>query len=123
MVARKFTPNEAEGLPFYETGWFGMILRNGVALLGLLLVLLLGVKPLVKALKRETPDAGPSSPGESSAGPVSENRLAPPAPRQIDPEALNQQVGLAQRVVAEQPDNALIALRQMINQADSGAQG
>jgi flagellar M-ring protein FliF len=33
----------------------------------------------------------------------------------VDAELLSQQVGLAQRIVAEKPENAVVALRQMLN--------
>jgi flagellar M-ring protein FliF len=33
----------------------------------------------------------------------------------VDPEALARQVSLAQRLVVEKPDNALVALKQMLN--------
>ena len=47
-------PSEEEAIPFYETGWFAMAVRNGVAILGVLLVLLLAVRPAIKALKART---------------------------------------------------------------------
>ena len=33
VVARDFSKAEDEGLPFYETGWFASLVRNGVALI------------------------------------------------------------------------------------------
>ena len=54
VAVRAFKPAvAAEPAPFWETPWFATILRNGVALLSVLLVLLLGVRPLIKAFKRE----------------------------------------------------------------------
>ena len=57
VVMRAFEKIEAESVPFYETSWFGMAVRNGVALLAVLLVLFLAVRPAIKALR-----SGPKSP-------------------------------------------------------------
>ena len=51
VVKRGFEPVSEEALPFYETGWFAMLVRNGAAVLAVLLVLLIGVRPMVKALR------------------------------------------------------------------------
>ncbi len=114
VVARNFTKEEAEGLPFYESGWFAMVLRNGVALIAVLLVLLLGVRPLIKALRRGGGDS--ASAGEASASGDAGGDPASPAPsRPIDPAALGQQVGLAQQLIADKPDTAVAALKQMLS--------
>ena len=62
VVMRAFEKVEAEGVPFYETSWFGMAVRNGVALLAVLLVLFLAVRPAIKALRSgpKSPDALPA---------------------------------------------------------------
>jgi len=54
VAVRSFTPADVAPPPFYETPWFAMAVRNGVALLAVLLTLLLGVRPLIKALRRDT---------------------------------------------------------------------
>ena len=59
---RPFEKIEEEAIPFYETGWFAMAVRNGVAILGVLLVLLLAVRPAIKALKARS--EGINSDGE-----------------------------------------------------------
>lgn len=51
VVKRGFEPASEEALPFYETSWFAMLVRNGAAVLAVLLVLLIGVRPMVKALR------------------------------------------------------------------------
>jgi flagellar M-ring protein FliF len=115
-----------EEAPFYEAPWFATVVRNAVALLAVLLVLLLGVRPLIKALRKE-----PSAPGTTAGGLAigdgegqAADALPPslPAEAMLDPETgvvdaelLSQQVGLAQRIVAEKPQNAVVALRQMLN--------
>jgi flagellar M-ring protein FliF len=126
VVVRNFQTVTIDQPKIWETPWFAMAVRNAVALLAVLLTLLLGVRPLIKALKRtpappdaakllpspddEAQDAAVDAPGGSSpradAG-ASEARL--------DPEMLGRQVGLAQRLVREKPDTAVAALRQMLN--------
>lgn len=110
VLIRPFEPVATDPPPFWETPWFAMVLRSSVALLAVLLVLLLGVRPLVRALKREPrePVTQPAEPG-----------LPPLPPAGTDPAALGQQVTLAQRIVQEKPDDALLALRAMLGQPKS----
>ncbi len=139
VVVRNFSPVAVTPPAFWETPWFAMIVRNVVALLAVLLTLLLGVRPLIKALKRdpapvivkdneevaagEAADAGEDDEsGEET--PVRRRRkklqqiepIVDPETGEIDPDALSRQVGVAQRIVVEQPDNALNALRQLLNE-------
>ena len=140
------TPSLSPPPAFWETPWFAMIVRNVVALLAVLLTLLLGVRPLIKALKREPAaaiakdsdeaaakgeDEEDTDENEDDAESETENasgtrrrrkkipRIEPiidPETGEIDPEALSRQVGLAQRIVVEQPDNAINALRQLLKE-------
>ena len=106
VMVRAFEPVEDTALPFYEAPWFAMVVRSVVALLAVLLVLLLGVRPLVRALKR----GGNAASGDGDPAPP---RKAPAA---TDPAMLGRQVGLAQRIVEEKPDDALVALRALLGQ-------
>ena len=118
VVKRSFEPIPDAKAPFYETAWFATVLRNVVALIAVLLVLLLGVRPLVKALKPRIVQPG----GDGAPGTM----LLPqglPAEAMIDAETgvvdaglLSQQVGLAQRIASERPQDAAVALRQMLTQ-------
>lgn len=139
VVVRNFSPVAVTPPAFWETPWFAMIVRNVVALLAVLLTLLLGVRPLIKALKRDpapvvvkaTEETAENQAGE--AGEIDENGEETPVRRrrkkiqqiepiidpetgEIDPDALSRQVGVAQRIVVEQPDSALNALRQLLNE-------
>lgn len=142
VVVRNFSPVAVTPPAFWETPWFAMIVRNVVALLAVLLTLLLGVRPLIKALKREPAAAAAAAAAKeteadgeegSEEGLESEEQGESPARRrrkkiqqiepiidpetgEIDPDALSRQVGVAQRIVVEQPDNALNALRQLLNE-------
>jgi flagellar M-ring protein FliF len=121
VVVRNFQQTPIDVPKFWETPWFAMAVRNGVALLAVLMTLLLGVRPLIKALKHdpapaEPPKALPSPDDENEAQDAEEASLRKDAPAEpIDPEALGKQVGLAQRLVREKPDTAAAALRQMLN--------
>jgi len=138
VVVRSFDQPVTEKIPFYEAPWFARALHYGAMLLGTLMVLLLGVRPLIKAVKGDKP-AAPKKPkaeaklvseAEAAAGEEEEtepaeppglaaisprDRSAPPPP--IDAETLNRQVGLAQQIVDTKPDSAVIALRQMLQTA------
>jgi len=123
-----------------------LIVRNVVALLAVLLTLLLGVRPLIKALKREAalpwrplpelmppPLAKMARPRTSTKAATSARtpqrrrrkkvpRIEPiidPETGEIDPAALSRQVGMAQRIVVEQPDNAIDALRQLLKEPNA----
>lgn len=109
VMVRTFEPAADEALAFYEMPWFATIARSVVALLAVLLVLLLGVRPLLKALRRE-----PVPPAEEPVDPADSNPARDPVTGAIDPELLGRQVSLAQRIVEEKPDDALHALRQML---------
>lgn len=117
VVVRSFEPTAEEGLPFWEAPWFAMVLRNAVALLAVLLVLLLGVRPILKALRREPSGttAAQSAAEPPQPEPITFEDIVPdPETGTIDRDALTRQVGMAQRLVAEKPDAAVHALRQML---------
>lgn len=111
VLTRPFEPLDDAGVPFYEAPWFAMVVRSGVALLAVLLVLLLGVRPLVKALKRNALPASATGDDASADRPTGAGGAAA-----ADPAMLGRQVSLAQRIVEEKPDDALNALRQMLAQ-------
>jgi flagellar M-ring protein FliF len=111
VMIRPFEPVSEETPPVYEAPWFAMVLRYVVALIGVLLVLLLGVKPLARALKREP---GERAPGEATPA-------AAIAQSSADPAMLGRQVGLAQRIVEEKPEDALVALRKMLGTPNAEA--
>jgi flagellar M-ring protein FliF len=119
-VVRKFDKTEDVSVPFYEASWFADVLRYGVGLLGVLLVLLLGVRPLIKAFRPDKSGSAGTEDGQPSDGPSLGGLGTPPIPvlagsiAANDPELLSKQVSLAQRMVEEQPESAVIALRKML---------
>jgi flagellar M-ring protein FliF len=126
-MVRNFDAPQVEPLPMWEQGWFLTLVRYVLAFLGVIVVLLMGVRPLVKALKRE--------PGEAAAAPaaaaipadpqaladVAAARVKDPLTGAVDAALLSRQVGLAQQVVAEKPDSAVQALRDMLRVPEEAA--
>ncbi|WP_420381492.1 flagellar basal-body MS-ring/collar protein FliF [Novosphingobium sp.] len=128
VVVRPFQVATIDQPKFWETPWFAMAVRNVVALLAVLLTLLLGVRPIIKALKREPGQPGElrALPGPSAGELVTGGGTRPGnAPLQIqqagfvDPQQLGRQVGIAQQLVREQPDTAVAALRQMLKNPEA----
>ena len=79
----------------------------------------IGVRPLIKTLRREPAKGGSAVGGDDAepiAAPLPAEAMMDPETGVVDAELLSQQVGLAQRIVAEKPENAVVALRQMLNQ-------
>lgn len=116
VMVRSFDAAQVEVPPFYEQGWFLTLVRYGAALIGVVLVLLLGVRPLVRALKRDPAPALPP-PAEQSIEQQAEaatEKLKDPVTGAIDAALLGRQVSMAQTIVAERPDDAVEALRDML---------
>jgi flagellar M-ring protein FliF len=115
VVVRPFQATEMAGPGFWETGWFATLVRSAVALIGVLLVLLLAVRPVVKALTGRKDEEAEDSDEPLPFSPRSRAR-ALQSPDQPDRESLSAQIELAQRIVREQPDDALQALRRMLSE-------
>ena len=118
VVSRKFSAAadaKDEGLPFYETGWFAMVLRNVTALVIALLVLFMGVRPLAKALLKKRDEAGRG--GALPMGGADGVAL----PAQVSPAmlggagvSLGDRVGLVRDFTRDNPARAALAVRDMI---------
>lgn len=122
VVAGAFDAIEEVETPFYETGWFAMALRYGGGLLALVLALVLGVRPIASAIRgRQADEAGDEgedgAPADGEEGVVVPSRGQPAmAGLAVDNgnDGLREQVELARRLAAEQPDRAVAALRRML---------
>lgn len=145
VVMRSFEPVDEVAPAFYETPWFATIVRYGAAVLAVLLVLLLGVRPLIAAIRGDK--AGKPKKGKKAKkGAVNDDEdddfaldgsegggparigvgTAPRAENGVDvdisrAELLARQVELAQRIVTEKPSSAAQALRQMLNEPPAQA--
>jgi flagellar M-ring protein FliF len=117
VVVRPFQTTEIEAAPFWETAWFATILRNAVALIAVLLVLFLVVRPVVKALTRRKNEEDESADGEPRMAGERQTLMSSGTVVEMpDRERLSAQIELAQRIVREQPDDALQALRRMLGE-------
>ena len=138
VVMRSFEPVADVPAKFWETPWFATLVRYGAAVLAVLLVLLLGVRPLIAALRGDKPkkarrvkggdgEAGQAdgAAGSEAGEAVPERQSAIPLTRRDEngveveisrSELLTRQVGLAQQLVSEKPDSAVAALRQMLRE-------
>lgn len=120
-----FGTTEIEEPPFYETGWFAMVLRHSVALIAVLLGLFLGVRPLLKAItgrlnppvtgnsgdeETEGEDTGPASTRAAISYPAEDDGQSGP----LDEAELREQIGLTRNFASQQPDRATAALRRML---------
>ncbi len=123
VVASKFEPADLEAPGFYEEPWFAMLVRYGTALLAVLLVLLLAVRPLIGKLRGrgEKPAAAPD--GERAPLAIvgadgEEDDIAALAAAAQDNGTplgdLPRQVELARRLATQQPDRAVEALQRML---------
>jgi flagellar M-ring protein FliF len=135
VVASKFEPADLAPPAFYEEPWFAMLVRYGTALLAVLLVLLLAVRPMIGKLKGRgdksaaaTP-AGEATPLEFAGKDGDEEQdevaaLAAAAQDSGTPVAdLPRQVELARRLAAQQPERAVEALQRMLEAPDAPADG
>lgn len=117
VVSRKFSSNaatETAGIPFYETSWFAMVARNVTALVIALLVLLLGVRPLARALMRRRDDA--RAPGAPMGGADGVQMPMPVSPQMLAGSGLSlgDRVGLVRDFTRDNPARAALAVRDMI---------
>jgi flagellar M-ring protein FliF len=121
VIVRPFEPTVSEELPFWETPWFAMFVRNAVALISVLLLLFLVARPIVRALtaRKDEADATQGEGEFASARPIPARLTGAPGAAASDSEQLSAQIELAQRIVREQPDDALLALRRMLGDARS----
>lgn len=109
VVVSAFESAELEPLAFYEQKWFGDVLRYVAALIAVLLVLTLAVRPLIKRIREIGTGASSASP-EIASGPPGMARLALDEPD----EAFPQKIDLARKLAASQPDRAVEALQRML---------
>lgn len=126
VVASKFEPTDLAPPAFYEEPWFAMLVRYGSALIAVLLVLLLAVRPLIGKLR----GGGAKGKGDSEGavgngaplalganGGAAAGQDATPlgdAYSGVPLEDLPRQVELARRLAAQQPERAVEALQRML---------
>ncbi|MGK6318452.1 flagellar basal-body MS-ring/collar protein FliF [Sphingomonas sp. DT-204] len=121
VISKKFSgATEAAPEPaWYQAEWVPMVLRNATAVVIALLVLLLGVRPLAKALMKKRDEAGGArlafaSP-EAAPGTVRADGSGPVTVEMLDnARGYDQRVGLVRGFTRENPARAALAVRDMI---------
>jgi len=126
VIAGAFEPVEVVEPAFYETEWFELALRYGTALLAVILGLLLGVRPIMKALRGPQPADGTEDAEIPAVVEGPEDAEIPltaqsSAGQRATPDDLREQVELARRLANEQPERAVTALRRMLATPAQGA--
>lgn len=119
VIVRPFDPPVAEEPPFWEAPWFAMVVRNLVALICVVLVLLFVARPIVRALTGRKDEEGEQAEGEMTVLPAGRRPALIAMNDEPDREELSAQIELAQRIAREQPDDALQALRRMLSETRS----
>ncbi|QFT76705.1 flagellar basal-body MS-ring/collar protein FliF [Erythrobacter sp. THAF29] len=111
VVVSAFGTTEIAPLAFYEQPWFAMALRYGTALIAVLLVLFLVVRPLMKGIRGP---AVATSKGEDEASEDEAEAGSVDVDKAVSHASLQQQVELARQLAASQPDRAVEALQRML---------
>ncbi|WP_239805215.1 flagellar basal-body MS-ring/collar protein FliF [Croceicoccus hydrothermalis] len=119
VVTGGFEAAAMEEAPFWETAWFATVLRNVVALIAVILALVFGVRPIVKALKERNPVADPQLTDDTAEerdpdAVIDIESEMPAGLKGQQGERLREHVALARQLATEQPDRAVSALRRML---------
>ena len=128
VVVSAFEGVDQTPLAFYEQKWFTDVMRLVAALLAVVMVLLLGVRPLIKRIwpakdAKNADQATPALADNSTSGDVAAGgqwNMSDQAHLGVD-EHFPQKVELARQLAASQPDRAVEALQRMLELPDAGA--
>jgi flagellar M-ring protein FliF len=117
VISRKFAGTDAAadtGPAWYDNAWLPIIARNVTAVLIALLVLMLGVRPLSKALMKKREDA----PRPALGGPAGTPAVAGGAPVSLDQlestRGYDDRIGAVRGFTRDNPTRAALAVRDMI---------
>ena len=137
VIAKQFAPSAVAAIeekrPWYDASWVAIAARNATALVIALLVLLFGVRPMVKAMTRKVeqapaqaaipgyapPHAGvttpPVAPGEAPAPINHEGHRVPVSLEMLqDARSYDERVGVVRGFTRDNPTRAALAVRDMI---------
>jgi flagellar M-ring protein FliF len=122
VISRKFAANSlatADGPAWYDNAWLPVIARNVTAILIALLVLLLGVRPLAKALMKKREEAAePAFAAGSTEAEGGEAGDGIPGPVSLDQlestRGYDQRIGAVRGFTRDNPTRAALAVRDMI---------
>ena len=124
VISRSFAGGAAfdDAQPWYEAGWLPMVARNLTAILIALLVLLLGVRPLAKALLKKRDEAGiraalgrPMGSPRGEAGTAGAEGVTEVSIDMLESSrGYDDRVGLVRGFTRDNPTRAALAVRDMI---------
>ena len=118
VISRKFADSAATTAApkWYDNAWLPVLARNATALVIALLVLLLGVRPLAKALMKKRDDAAPRA--AIPAPVIGEDGIAVAAPVGLDQigeaRGYDERIGAVRGFTRDNPARAALAVRDMI---------
>lgn len=128
VISRKFADTGAatDGPAWYDNAWLPVLARNGTAIVIALLVLLLGVRPLVKSMTKKKEDETKALPmgaageaeGEDAAAMTGPDGIAVQPPvtlEQIEATRnFDERIGAVRGFTRDNPARAALAVRDMI---------
>ena len=120
VISRKFAgaTDATAGPAWYDNAWLPVLARNGTAILIALLVLLLGVRPIAKALMKKRDDAGTRPALGQPIGAASGDGMAVAAPVSLDQlentRGYDDRIGAVRGFTRDNPTRAALAVRDMI---------
>ncbi|MGA1798466.1 flagellar basal-body MS-ring/collar protein FliF [Sphingomonas sp. 4RDLI-65] len=125
VISRKFAGADAtatSGPAWYDNAWLPVLARNGTAILIALLVLLLGVRPIAKALMKKREDATtrpafgqPIGEAGGEGAPAGIGVAAPVSLDQLEnTRGYDDRIGAVRGFTRDNPTRAALAVRDMI---------
>jgi flagellar M-ring protein FliF len=121
VISRKFAGADAtatSGPAWYDNAWLPVLARNGTAILIALLVLLLGVRPIAKALMKKRDDASTRPALGQPIGAAGSDGMAVAAPVSLDQlentRGYDDRIGAVRGFTRDNPTRAALAVRDMI---------
>jgi flagellar M-ring protein FliF len=121
VVASKFEPANLEAPAFYEQPWFAMLVRYGTALIAVLLVLLLAVRPLIGKAKGKGKETAPALADAATVQAQAAAAVRETTDSGVALGDLPRQVELVRRLAASQPERAVEALQRMLDAPETSA--
>ncbi|TXC72440.1 flagellar M-ring protein FliF [Sphingomonas ginsenosidivorax] len=121
VISRKFAGADVatDTAPWYDAGWLPIVARNVTAILIALLVLLLGVRPLAKALMKKRDDAATDRPALGAPIGSSDDAAITTAPvvsldQLENSRGYDDRIGAVRGFTRDNPTRAALAVRDMI---------
>lgn len=128
VISRKFASTDAaadKGPAWYDNSWLPIVARNVTAIVIALLVLLLGVRPIAKALMKKREEATPGAEGgRAIAGPdggadgVGPDGISVQPPATLEAistsRSYDEKIGAVRGFTRDNPARAALAVRDMI---------